>query len=65
MNYTEGLGMLALYSDRLVLNCDGRSTEIPFHAVRKLSLASYPFWLSPAGCVDPWWSSRKRGKLAG
>ncbi len=49
MELHQGLGMLALYSDRLVLNRDGRSTKIPFHAVRKFSLASYPFWLSPAG----------------
>ena len=59
----EGMGALALYADRLVLSRGGQSTDIPFRSVRRLSVMSYPFWLSPLGRISILVEFEEAGKL--
>jgi predicted Ser/Thr protein kinase len=63
MKLHEGMGTLSLYVDRLVIGRGGQSTEIPFHAVRRLRVMSYPFWLSPMGRISILVEFEEAGKL--
>ncbi len=63
MKLHESMSMLSLYADRLVVGRGWQSTVIPFRAVRRLSVMSYPFWLSPMGRISILVEFEETGKL--